>query len=389
MYKIKTMNKIAKCGTDLFDKNNFVVEETETPDGILVRSASLHEYDYDKNSNLLAIARAGAGVNNIPLPLCSEKGIVVFNTPGANANAVKELVLCGLFLGSRKVSDAINWAASLKGQGDDVPKLVEKGKSNFAGPEISGKTLGVVGLGAIGAMVATAATHLGMTVYGYDPFISVDSAWHMSRSVLKATDIKEIYEKCDYITYHVPLTNDTRESINKDTISLMKDGVRLLNFSRGELANFDDLATALDTGKVASYVTDFPNEKILSMKNVIAIPHLAASTPESEDNCAVMAVQEISEYIMSGNIKNSVNFPAVQSDRSSGSRICVIHKNIPNMLKLISEVPGKFNHNIENMTSKSKGDYAYTIIDLSDFLSDESLSEELYKIDDVIRVRIL
>ncbi len=389
MYKIKTMNKIAKCGTDLFDKNNFAVEETETPDGILVRSASLHEYDYDKNSNLLAIARAGAGVNNIPLPLCSEKGIVVFNTPGANANAVKELVLCGLFLGSRKVSDAINWAASLKGQGDDVPKLVEKGKSNFAGPEISGKTLGVVGLGAIGAMVATAATHLGMTVYGYDPFISVDSAWHMSRSVLKATDIKEIYEKCDYITYHVPLTNDTRESINKDTISLMKDGVRLLNFSRGELANFDDLATALDTGKVASYVTDFPNEKILSMKNVIAIPHLAASTPESEDNCAVMAVQEISEYIMSGNIKNSVNFPAVQSDRSSGSRICVIHKNIPNMLKLISEVPGKFNHNIENMTSKSKGDYAYTIIDLSDFLSDESLSEELYKIDDVIRVRIL
>ncbi len=389
MYKIKTMNKIAKCGTDLFDKNNFVVEETETPDGILVRSASLHEYDYDKNSNLLAIARAGAGVNNIPLPLCSEKGIVVFNTPGANANAVKELVLCGLFLGSRKVSDAINWAASLKGQGDDVPKLVEKGKSNFAGPEISGKTLGVVGLGAIGAMVATAATHLGMTVYGYDPFISVDSAWHMSRSVLKATDIKEIYEKCDYITYHVPLTNDTRESINKDTISLMKDGVRLLNFSRGELANFDDLATALDTGKVASYVTDFPNEKILSMKNVIAIPHLAASTPESEDNCAVMAVQEISEYIISGNIKNSVNFPAVQSDRSSGSRICVIHKNIPNMLKLISEVPGKFNHNIENMTSKSKGDYAYTIIDLSDFLSDESLSEELYKIDDVIRVRIL
>ncbi len=389
MYKIKTMNKIAKCGTDLFDKNNFAVEETETPDGILVRSASLHEYDYDKNSNLLAIARAGAGVNNIPLPLCSEKGIVVFNTPGANANAVKELVLCGLFLGSRKVSDAINWAASLKGQGDDVPKLVEKGKSNFAGPEISGKTLGVVGLGAIGAMVATAATHLGMTVYGYDPFISVDSAWHMSRSVLKATDIKEIYEKCDYITYHVPLTNDTRESINKDTISLMKDGVRLLNFSRGELANFDDLATALDTGKVASYVTDFPNEKILSMKNVIAIPHLAASTPESEDNCAVMAVQEISEYMMSGNIKNSVNFPAVQSDRSSGSRICVIHKNIPNMLKLISEVPGKFNHNIENMTSKSKGDYAYTIIDLSDFLSDESLSEELYKIDDVIRVRIL
>ena len=389
MYKIKTMNKIAKCGTDLFDKNNFAVEETETPDGILVRSASLHEYDYDKNSNLLAIARAGAGVNNIPLPLCSEKGIVVFNTPGANANAVKELVLCGLFLGSRKVSDAINWAASLKGQGDDVPKLVEKGKSNFAGPEISGKTLGVVGLGAIGAMVATAATHLGMTVYGYDPLISVDSAWHMSRSVLKATDIKEIYEKCDYITYHVPLTNDTRESINKDTISLMKDGVRLLNFSRGELANFDDLATALDTGKVASYVTDFPNEKILSMKNVIAIPHLAASTPESEDNCAVMAVQEISEYIMSGNIKNSVNFPAVQSDRSSGSRICVIHKNIPNMLKLISEVPGKFNHNIENMTSKSKGDYAYTIIDLSDFLSDESLSEELYKIDDVIRVRIL
>lgn len=389
MYKIKTLNKIAKCGTDLFDADKFSVEETETPDGILVRSASLHEYDFDANKNLLAIARAGAGVNNIPLPLCSEKGIVVFNTPGANANAVKELVLCGLFLGSRKVVDAINWAQTLKGEGDEVPKLVEKGKSNFAGPELSGKTLGVVGLGAIGAMVATAATHLGMTVYGYDPYISVDSAWNMSRSVIKATDLKEIYEKSDYITYHIPLNDSTRGSINKETIAQMKDGVRILNFSRGELADFDALSEALESGKIASYVTDFPNEKVLAMKNVVAIPHLAASTPESEDNCAVMAVKEISEYLKNGNIKNSVNFPAVASDRSSGARICVIHKNIPNMLKSISEVIGNLNHNIDNMTSKSKGDYAYTIIDLTDTVSDSGIENDLYATEGVIKVRII
>ncbi len=388
MYKIKTLNKIAKCGTDLFD-GNFSVEETATPDGILVRSASLHDYDYDANKNLLAIARAGAGVNNIPLPTCSEKGIVVFNTPGANANAVKELVLCGLFLGSRKVVDAINWAQTLKGNGDEVAKLVEKGKSNFAGPEIAGKTLGVVGLGAIGAMVATAATHLGMTVYGYDPFISVDSAWHMSRSVIKAADLKEIYEKCDYITYHVPLNDETRGYINKDTISLMKDGVRLLNFSRAELANFDDMEKALEDGKVAAYVTDFPNERVLAMKNVVAIPHLAASTPESEDNCAVMAVKEIKEYLLNGNIKNSVNFPNVSSERSTGSRICVIHKNIPNMLKAVSEILGGQSLNIENMTSKSRGDYAYVIVDLSDTINGDEISEQLYKIDGIIKVRVI
>ena len=388
MYKIKTLNKIAKCGTDLFD-GNFSVEETATPDGILVRSASLHDYDYDANKNLLAIARAGAGVNNIPLPTCSEKGIVVFNTPGANANAVKELVLCGLFLGSRKVVDAINWAQTLKGKGDEVAKLVEKGKSNFAGPEIAGKTLGVVGLGAIGAMVATAATHLGMTVYGYDPFISVDSAWHMSRSVIKAADLKEIYEKCDYITYHVPLNDETRGYINKDTISLMKDGVRLLNFSRAELANFDDMEKALEDGKVAVYVTDFPNERVLAMKNVVAIPHLAASTPESEDNCAVMAVKEIKEYLLNGNIENSVNFPNVSSERSTGSRICVIHKNIPNMLKAISEILGEHSLNIENMTSKSRGNYAYVIVDVSDTAAGDEISEQLYAIDGIIKVRVI
>lgn len=388
MYKIKTLNKIAKCGTDLFD-GNFSVEETATPDGILVRSASLHDYDYDANKNLLAIARAGAGVNNIPLPTCSEKGIVVFNTPGANANAVKELVLCGLFLGSRKVVDAINWAQTLKGKGDEVAKLVEKEKSNFAGPEIAGKTLGVVGLGAIGAMVATAATHLGMTVYGYDPFISVDSAWHMSRSVIKAADLKEIYEKCDYITYHVPLNDETRGYINKDTISLMKDGVRLLNFSRAELANFDDMEKALEDGKVAAYVTDFPNERVLAMKNVVAIPHLAASTPESEDNCAVMAVKEIREYLLNGNIENSVNFPNVSSERSTGSRICVIHKNIPNMLKAISEILGEHSLNIENMTSKSRGNYAYVIVDVSDTAAGDEISEQLYAIDGIIKVRVI
>lgn len=389
MYQIKTLNKIAAVGTDNFDKNLFACSDNaENPDGILVRSASLHEYDFDANSALLAIARAGAGVNNIPLPKCTEKGICVFNTPGANANAVKELVLCGLLLGSRKVVDGINWASDLKGKGDDVAPMVEKGKSAFVGPEIQGKKLGVIGLGAIGAMVASAATHLGMEVYGYDPFITVDSAWHLSRAVHKAADKKEIYEKCDYITYHIPLNPETRGSINAETIGMMKDGVRLLNFSRAELANFEDLTAALESGKVASYVTDFPNEKVLAMKNVVAIPHLAASTPESEDNCAVMAVNEISEYILNGNIVNSVNLPSVSCERTAGSRICVIHKNVPNVLTQISDVLGKNNINIENITSKSRGDVAYAIIDASGSV-DAAHAAGIDGISDVIRVRVI
>ena len=389
MYQIKTLNKIAAVGTDRFDKAVFSCSDsTENPDGILVRSASLHEYDFDANSNLLAIARAGAGVNNIPLPKCTEKGICVFNTPGANANAVKELVLCGLFLSSRKIVDGINWAAGLKGKGDEIAPMVEKGKSTFVGPEIQGKKLGVIGLGAIGAMVASAATHLGMEVYGYDPFITVDSAWHLSRSVHKAADKKEIYEKCDYITYHVPLNPDTKGSINAEAIAMMKDGVRLLNFSRGEIANYDDLAAALESGKVAGYVTDFPNEKVLARKNVTAIPHLAASTPESEDNCAVMAVNEISEYICNGNIINSVNLPSVSCERTAGSRICVIHKNVPNVISQVSDILGKNNINIETITSKSRGDVSYAIIDTSE-KTEEAKVSALSAIEDVIKVRFI
>lgn len=389
MYQIKTLNKIATVGTNNFDKNLFTCSDAvENPDGILVRSASLHEYDFDANDALLAIARAGAGVNNIPLPKCTEKGICVFNTPGANANAVKELVLCGLFLSSRKIVDGINWASSLKGKGDEIAPAVEKGKSAFVGPELKGKKLGVIGLGAIGALVASAATHLGMEVYGYDPFITVDSAWHLSRTVHKATDKKEIYEKCDYITYHVPLNPETKGSINAEALGMMKDGVRILNFSRGELANYEDLAAALENGKVACYVTDFPNDKVLEMKNVVAIPHLAASTPESEDNCAVMAVNEISEYIKNGNIVNSVNLPAVSCERTAGTRICVIHKNVPNVISQISDLLGKNNINIENITSKSRGDAAYTIIDTTE-KADPAKIAGLSEIAEVIKVRVI
>lgn len=390
MYKIKTMNKIASIGLDLLDKDLFEVDDSaENPAGIIVRSASLHEYDFDSNKDLLAIARAGAGVNNIPIPECTNRGIVVFNSPGANANAVKELVLCSLFLASRRVVDGINWAKSLQGKGDEVPKLVEKGKSDFAGPEINGKTLGVIGLGAIGAMVASKAVSLGMEVYGLDPFITVDSAWHLSRSVKKASSLKEIYEKCDYITYHVPLTDDTRGYINKESIASMKDGVRILNFSRGELANYDDMAVALESGKVACFVTDFPNEKVLGMKNVIAIPHLAASTPESEDNCAKMAVCEINDFILNGNIANSVNLPNIFCERSSGTRLCMIHKNVPNMLTQISEVMGKEGMNIENMTSKSRGEVACTLIDLKDKVDASAFATKISSIDGIIKVRAI
>lgn len=291
-------------------------------------------------------------------------------------------------MSSRKIVDGINWVAGLKGKGDEIAPMVEKGKSTFVGPEIQGKKLGVIGLGAIGAMVASAATHLGMEVYGYDPFITVDSAWHLSRSVHKAADKKEIYEKCDYITYHVPLNPDTKGSINAEAIAMMKDGVRLLNFSRGEIANYDDLAAALESGKVAGYVTDFPNEKVLAMKNVTAIPHLAASTPESEDNCAVMAVNEISEYICNGNIINSVNLPSVSCERTAGSRICVIHKNVPNVISQVSDILGKNNINIETITSKSRGDVSYAIIDTSE-KTEEAKVSALSAIEDVIKVRFI
>ncbi|MBR4950266.1 MAG: phosphoglycerate dehydrogenase [Clostridia bacterium] len=385
MFNIKTMNKIAACGLDLFEKDLFTCgDDLNNEDGILVRSASLHEYDMPEN--LKAIARAGAGVNNIPIDACSEKGIVVFNTPGANANAVKELTILGLFMASRKVSDGINWAKTLIGEGDSVGKLVEKGKGSFAGNEIAGKKLGVIGLGAIGIKVANTAHHLDMDVIGYDPFISVKAAWELSRFVTQAKSNEEIFASCDYITIHAPLTDGTRGMINKDTIAMMKDGVKILNFSRDALVNDDDMKEALESGKVSCYVTDFPNAKSIEMKNCIAIPHLGASTEESEDNCAKMAVNEISDYLLNGNITNSVNLPNVSMPKTADTRICLIHKNIPQIIGSISTAIG--DTNIENMLNQSKKDYAYTMLDVSGDVS-EDVIKKIQSVDGMIKVRVI
>ena len=386
MYKIKTYNKIAKIGLDIFDDKYTVGEEVENADGAIVRSASLHETEFP--ASLKAIARAGAGTNNIPTDKCSEAGIVVFNTPGANANAVKELVLAGLFISSRRVISGIEWAKTLKGNGAEVGKMVEKGKSAFAGPEIKGKSLGVIGLGAIGVMVANAANSLGMKVYGYDPYLSVKSAWNLNHNAIHIQDINEIFENCDYITIHVPLTDSTKNLVNAATIAKMKDGVRILNFARGGLVNNDDLKTALESGKVASYVTDFPSDDVIGVDGVIAIPHLGASTPESEDNCATMAAKELIDYIENGNIVNSVNFPEVTMPRSGNHRICVIHKNVPNMITAITGIFAKDNVNIENMINKSRGDYAYTLLDVSSE-SAETVAEDIIGIDGIIKVRVI
>ncbi|MBQ6171673.1 MAG: phosphoglycerate dehydrogenase [Clostridia bacterium] len=386
MFSIKTMNKIAAVGTKRFGDNYTVSDSEANPDGILVRSASLLDGNF--NDGLLAIARAGAGVNNIPIDLCTSKGIAVFNTPGANANAVKELTIAGMLLASRRIVESINWAQTLKGKGDEIPKLVEKGKSDFAGPELEGKKLGVIGLGAIGSLIVNAANGLNMEVYGYDNYLSVESALRMTRNLHRVENVKTIFEECDYITYHVPLNDSTRRYINKEVFAQMKDGVRLFNFSRGEIVNEDDLEEALNSGKVAKYVTDFPNERILSMKNVIAIPHLAASTMESEDNCAVMAVDELKDYLENGNVKNSVNFPNVISERASGARICVLHKNIPNMLSRISSVLGEMDINIEFMHSKSRGEIGYALLDLASSVP-AAVAENLRNIDGVLLVRII
>lgn len=384
--KILTLNKIAKVGLDRFSDNYEVGENVTDPDGILVRSASLHEMELPES--LLAIARAGAGTNNIPIDKCSDKGIVVFNTPGANANAVKELVLSALFLSSRKIVPAIEWAKTLKGNGAEVGKMVEKGKSQFAGPEIKGKTLGVIGLGAIGVLVANAADALGMDVLGYDPFISVDTAWGLSSSTQHVNDLKEIFAKCDYITMHVPLNNDTKGMINAEAIAQMKDGVRILNFSRAELVDGASIVDAVKSGKVATYVVDFPTDEVLDVDGIVAIPHLGASTPESEDNCAVMAAAELRSYIKYGSIRNSVNFPNLECGHVEDKRICIMHKNIPNTLTQISGKISEQGINIENMLSKSKKDYAYTVIDYAGDLSDATV-EAIKTIEGVIRIRIL
>ena len=387
MFRIKTLNKISPAGLSVLDQTRFSVsDDVENEDGILVRSADMHEYQFP--DSLRAIARAGAGTNNIPIDRCSEAGIVVFNTPGANANAVKELALCALLLASRKITAGAEWVKAQAGAGADVEKVVEKGKSQFVGPEIAGKTLGVIGLGAIGVQVANIATKLGMTVFGYDPFLSVDAALSLSRMVHRAMDLETIYKNCDYITLHVPQTSETKGMINEDAFHMMKGGVRILNLARGGLVNDDDMLAALDSGKVAAYVTDFPNNKILQGKNVIAIPHLGASTPESEENCAVMAAQELKDYLENGNIKNSVNLPTLVQEWSGVARLCIIHRNIPGAIANITGLLSRDGVNVENMTNKSKKDYAYTVVDLGSRIKD-SVADEIRAMDGVLRVRLL
>lgn len=385
MYKVKTLNKIAKIGLDVFDDKYTCGDEVENPDGIILRSFNMHEMELPKS--LSAVARAGAGVNNIPIDKCSEMGIVVFNTPGANANAVKELVVAGLLLASRKIVKGIEWAKTLKGNGAEVSKMVEKGKSNFAGPEIMGKTLGIIGLGAIGVRVANAAHALGMNVIGYDPYLSVDAAWHMTRSAHKANDIEAVLAESDYITVHIPANDKTKGMFNADLFRKMKKGARLLNFSRGELVCESDVLAALADGTLAAYVTDFASDALLGDENVVVMPHLGASTPESEDNCAVMAANELKDFLENGNIKNSVNFPNCDMGKVSGTRIAVAHKNIPTMLNKISQAFANENINIENMLNKSKGDYAYTLIDICGDLG-SGIVKILEEIESVVRVTV-
>ena len=383
MYNIKLMNKIAPVGTDVFTADYNVGEAVENPDGIMVRSAALHEMAF--NDELLAIARAGAGVNNIPIDNCSKAGIVVFNTPGANANAVKELTIAALFLASRNVTGGVEWAKTLIGD-PDCAKLVEKGKSKFEGPEIQGKKLGVIGLGAIGVMVANAANHLGMEVYGYDPFLSVNAAWELSRKVKKADSMKEIFANCDYITIHVPLNPSTKGSINAEAIAEMKDGVRILNLARGEIVDYDALKAGLESGKIAKYVTDFPAAETLEMPNTICIPHLGASTPESENNCAFMAANELKNYIETGVIKNSVNMPNMEQALDCKTRICIIHENVPNKIAEFTAIMGEAKINIEHLTNVSKKEMAYSVMDTNDDVPAELIAK-INAIDGVIRVR--
>jgi len=380
MYKIRTLNKISKVGLDVLTDGYAVSDDFTDPDAILVRSAKMHDFAF--NPELLCIARAGAGVNNIPCDRCAEEGIVVFNTPGANANSVKELAICALLLASRDVIGGVEWVKSIAGTGD-VAGQVEKGKSAFVGPELLDKTLGVIGLGAVGARIANDAAALGMKVYGYDPYLSVDAAWRLSSRVVHATDVDTIYANCDYITIHVPYMPATKHTINAGAIAQMKDGVRIINLARGELVDDEAILPALESGKVARYVTDFPNDRTAGAKGVIAIPHLGASTPESEDNCAVMAANEIMDYLENGNISNSVNMPRAFLPPTGNPRTGIIHRNVPEMLaKITSAVSGT---NIEHMVNAGRGDYAYTLLDLAAI--PDGLVEKLKAIDGVIRVR--
>ena len=388
MFNVLTLNKISSLGLDLLDQSKYQISDAcDAPDGIILRSFSMH--DMELPESLKCVARAGAGVNNIPLDKCSERGIVVFNTPGANANAVKELVMAGLFLSSRKISDGIAWAKTLTDGETTVAKQVEKGKSQFVGPEIQGKKLGVIGLGAIGVMVANTAYTLGMEVEGYDPYISVDAAWGLSRHVKKADNIKQLLETCDYLTLHVPLNDDTKGMIGKDAFASMKKGMRILNFARGGLVDNAALKEAIAGGTVACYVTDFPDAETVAMDGVICIPHLGASTPESEDNCARMAATELDEFLREGNIINSVNFPHCELPREAGVRVTIAHKNIPNMLSQFSAVLAEGGINIQNMLNKSRNDYAYTIMDICVDQMPAGIVEQISAMEGVLKVRVI
>ena len=384
--KIKLLNKIAKVGTDCLDKNIYEISaDIENPDAIMVRSAAMHDMEF--NPELLAIARAGAGVNNIPIDRCSKDGIVVFNTPGANANAVKELVICGLLLASRDVIGGIKWAEGLEGT-EGVAKAVEAGKSKFAGRELLGKTLGVIGLGAIGGMVAGAAIQLDMNVVGCDPFISIAGAWHLNQNVTQAATYDDVYKVSDYITLHVPSTEQTRNMINADSIAKMKDGVKIINFARADLVDAKAVKAGLESGKISAYITDFPTEEILGVKGVIAIPHLGASTEEAEDNCAIMAAKQLDNYLKYGVIKNSVNFPNVDMLPSTVARVCVLHANVPAVISKITTVLSEDGINIENLTNKSKGDNAYTVLDICDDVTDTAVAK-ISAIPNVYKVRVI
>ena len=387
MYKVKTMNATAQQGLDILTEAGLEVSpEIAAPEGMLIRSAALHDMEFNKE--LLCISRAGIGVDNIPIDRCTEAGIAVFNTPGANAESVKELLVCALMMASRDVIGAIDWVRSLAGQGDAIPSLVEKGKKAFIGPEISGKKLGVIGLGTIGAKVANIAQKLDMEVYGYDPYLSVASAWNLSSKVKRVTDLDMMLRTCDYITMHIHYTPQTRHYLNAERFAKMKPGMRVLNLSRGELVEDDAMIAALENGQVARYVTDFPNEKLVGRKNVVCMPHIGASTPEAEDKCAIMGAQEVRDYLLDGNILNSVNLPNAQLDRLGESRLCIIHKNQPKMLNQFLLMIAEENINVEHMLNKARGDIAYTIFDTNTNL-EETMAQRMAAVPGVIRVRLI
>lgn len=388
MYTIQTLNKISSEGLSLLETERFTVSsEAQNPHAIIVRSAKMHDMEIPKS--VLSIARAGAGVNNIPIDKCTDAGIIVFNTPGANANSVKELVLAGLFLSSRKITEGISWAQTLKGKGSEVSKIVEKEKGGYAGPEIAGKTLGVIGLGAIGVLVANAAISLGMEVLGYDPFLSVDAAWGLSPSVQKAASLESLLSRSDYVTLHIPQNDNTANLFNTERFGAMKKGIRIMNFARGGLVNNADLLKAIEAGIVERYVTDFPEEEILGNPAVIPVPHLGASTPEAEENCAVMAVNQTRDFLNNGNIVNSVNFPACSMERGNGARILIANKNIPNMLSQILKVLADNNINIDDMMNKHRETVAYNIIDITQSEVSKEIINKIAAVSGVIRVRAI